>query len=170
MNKVDLFRQRPLEGAYPYLWLDAKHVKVRDHGRVLSKAVVVAYAVHATGVREVIGLDVGEVESGASWTEFLRSLKQRGLDGVRLAISDAHMGLKTASAQVLGCAWQRCTVHFTRDMLMHLRAAPTARRRRRTGQRPSLEQHFCSLLKAWRSLSLMPTQFQGHSRRCTLAL
>ena len=120
-EQVELFRQRPLEGAYPYLWLDAKQVKVRDHGRVVSKAVVVAYAVHESGVREVIGLDVGEVESGAFWVEFLRSLNQRGLDGVRLAVSDQHEGLKGAIARVLGCPWQRCTVHFTRDMVMHCR-------------------------------------------------
>ena len=75
-EQVELFRQRPLEGAYPYLWVDAKQVKVRDHGRVVSKAVVVAYAVHESGVREVIGLDVGEVESGAFWVEFLRSLEE----------------------------------------------------------------------------------------------
>jgi putative transposase len=81
-EQVDAFRNRPLEGSYPYLWLDAKHVKVRDHGRVISKALVVAYAVHHTGMREVIGIDIGEVESGAFWTEFLRSLKKRGLDGV----------------------------------------------------------------------------------------
>jgi putative transposase len=120
-ERVEAFRGRPLEGAYPYLWVDAKHVKVRDHGRVVSKAVVVAYAVHESGVREVIGLDVGEVESGAFWTEFLRSLKQRGFDGVRLAISDQHEGLKAAIARVLSCPWQRCTVHFTRDMVMHCR-------------------------------------------------
>jgi putative transposase len=120
-QQVEAFRQRPLEGAYPYLWLDAKQVKVRDHGRVVSKALVVAYAVHESGVREVIGLDVGEVESGPFWVEFLRSLKKRGLDGVRLAISDQHEGLKAAIARVLGCPWQRCTVHFTRDMVMHCR-------------------------------------------------
>ena len=120
-ERVEAFRQRPLEGAYPYLWVDAKQVKVRDHGRVVSKAVVVAYAVHESGVREVIGLDVGEVESGAFWTEFLRSLKKRGLDGVRLAVSDQHEGLKGAIARVLGCPWQRCTVHFMRDMVMHCR-------------------------------------------------
>ena len=97
------------------------HVKVRDHGRVVSKAVVVAYAVHESGVREVIGLDIGEVESGAFWTEFLRWLKRRGLSGVRLAVSDQHEGLKAAIARVLGCPWQRCTVHFTRDMVMHCR-------------------------------------------------
>jgi len=120
-EQVELFGQRPLEGAYPYLWLDAKQVKVRDHGRVVSKALVVAYAVHETGVREVIGLDVGEVESGAFWVEFLRSLKKRGLAGVRLAVSDDHDGLKAAIARVLGCPWQRCTVHFVTDMLYHCR-------------------------------------------------
>ena len=120
-EQVEAFRQRPLEGAYPYLWLDAKTVKVRDHGRVVSKAIVVAYAVHESGVREVIGLDIGEVESGAFWVEFLRSLKRRGLSGVRLAISDQHEGLKAAIARVLSCPWQRCTVHFTRDMVMHCR-------------------------------------------------
>jgi len=120
-EQVDAFRNRPLEGAYPYLWLDAKHVKVRDQGRVVSKAVVVAYAVHESGVREVIGLDVGEVESGAFWVEFLRGLRKRGLGGVRLAISDQHEGLKQAIARVLACPWQRCTVHFLRDMVMHCR-------------------------------------------------
>ncbi|HEY2142110.1 MAG TPA: IS256 family transposase [Solirubrobacteraceae bacterium] len=120
-EQVELFRQRPLEGAYPYLWLDAKHVKVRDHGRVVSKALVVAYAVHETGLREVIGLDIGEVESGSFWVEFLRGLKKRGLAGVRLAVSDQHEGLKHAIARVLACPWQRCTVHFVRDMLAHCR-------------------------------------------------
>ena len=120
-EQVELFRQRPLEGAYPYLWLDAKHVKVRDQGRVVSKALVVAYAVHESGVREIIGLDIGEVESGSFWVEFLRSLKKRGLTGVRLAASDQHEGLKAAIERVLGCSWQRCTVHFVRDMLAHCR-------------------------------------------------
>jgi putative transposase len=120
-EQVELFRHRPLESAYPYLWLDAKHVKVRDHGRVVSKALVVAYAVHQTGLREVIGLDIGEVESGSFWVEFLRGLKKRGLAGVRLAVSDQHEGLKHAIARVLACPWQRCTVHFVRDMLAHCR-------------------------------------------------
>ncbi|HTX06970.1 MAG TPA: IS256 family transposase [Solirubrobacteraceae bacterium] len=118
---VEAFRTRPLEGAYPYLWLDAKHVKVRDRGRVVSKAVVIAYAVHESGVREVLDLDVGEVESGAFWREFLLRLKRRGLHGVQLVISDAHEGLKAAIARVLACPWQRCTVHFVRDMDQHVR-------------------------------------------------
>ena len=120
-ERVAAFRDRPLEGAYPYLWLDAKYIKVRDRGRVVSKALVVAYAVHEMGIREVIGVDVGEVESGSFWVEFLRGLRRRGLAGVRLAITDQHEGLKQAVARVLGCPWQRCTVHFTRDMVMHCR-------------------------------------------------
>ena len=120
-ERVDAFRNRPLEGSYPYLWLDAKHVKVRDQGRVVSKAVVVAYAVHESGVREVLGLDVGEVETGSFWVEFLRGLKRRGLAGVKLCITDQHEGLKQAVARVLGVPWQRCTVHFARDMGAHVR-------------------------------------------------
>jgi putative transposase len=117
-EQVEAFRHRPLEGAYPYLWLDAKQVKVREYGRVVSKALVIAYAVHETGVREVIGLDVGEVESGAFWTEFLRGLRKRGLAGVQLVISDDHEGLKAAIARVLSCPWQRCTVHYADPLVM----------------------------------------------------
>jgi transposase-like protein len=108
-ERVAAFRERPIEGAYPYLWLDAKQVKVRSDGHVRSKAVVIAYGVHESGRREVIDLDVGEVESGAFWVEFLRGLRARGLADVRLCASDAHEGLKGAIARVLGCPWQRCT-------------------------------------------------------------
>ena len=124
--QVAAFRERPLEGAYPYLWLDAKQEKVRDGGHVRSKTLVIAYGVHETGRREVIGLDVGEIESEAFWREFLRSLRRRGLDGVRLCISDSHEGLKAAIARVLGCPWQRCAVHFVRDMHQHCRPAQRA--------------------------------------------
>jgi len=120
-GRVEAFRERPLEGAFPYLWLDAKHLKVRDRGSVRSKALVIAYAVHETGRREVIGIDLGEVESGSFWVEFLRGLVARGLAGVRLAISDEHQGLKAAIARVLACPWQRCTVHFVRNMHGHCR-------------------------------------------------
>jgi putative transposase len=120
-EQVSAFRERPLEGAYPYLWLDAKHVKVRSGGHVRSKALVIAYGVHESGIREVIGLDLGEVESEAFWVEFLRSLRARGLRGVRLAISDQHEGLKRAIERVLACPWQRCTVHFVRNMHQHCR-------------------------------------------------
>jgi len=120
-EQVEAFRQRPLEGNYPYLWLAAKQVKVRDGGHVRSKALVIAYAVHESGRREVIGLDLGEVESEAFWLEFLRSLRRRGLAGVRLAVSDQHEGLRQAIARVLACPWQRCTVHFVRNMHQHCR-------------------------------------------------
>ena len=118
-EQVRLFRERPLEGAYPYLWLDAKVERVREPGGVRHKALVVAYGVHETGRREVIGIDVGEAETEAFWREFLRSLRARGLAGTQLCVSDAHEGLKGAIAKVLGCPWQRCTVHFLRDMLGH---------------------------------------------------
>ncbi len=120
-QQVSVFRERPLEGAYPYLWLDAKHLKVRAGGHVRSKALVIAYAVHESGIREVIGLDLGEIESEAFWVEFLRSLRARGLQGVRLAVSDQHEGLKHAIERVLACPWQRCTVHFVRNMHQHCR-------------------------------------------------
>jgi transposase-like protein len=118
-EQVAVFRERPLEGAYPYLWLDAKIERVREPGGVRQKALVIAYAVHESGIREVIGLDVGEAETEAFWTEFLFSLKARGLCGVRVCVSDAHLGLRNAIARALGCRWQRCTVHFLRDMLGH---------------------------------------------------
>jgi putative transposase len=122
-EQVELFRQRPLEGSYPYLWLDAKQLKVRDQGHVRSKAAVIAYAVHESGSREIIGLDLGEIESEAFWLEFLRSLKARGLEGVRLVISDHHEGLKSAIARTINAPWQRCTVHFVRNMHQHCRPA-----------------------------------------------
>jgi putative transposase len=120
-EQVEVFRGRPLEGRYPYLFLDGKVEKVRAGGRVVRKCVVIAHGVHESGRREVIALDVGEAETEAFWREFLRSLVARGLVGVQLAVSDAHPGLKAAIAQVLGCPWQRCTVHFLRDCLGHAR-------------------------------------------------
>jgi transposase-like protein len=95
-EQVEIFRERPLEGAYPYLWLDGKIEKVRERGGVRQKCLVIAYAVHETGRREVIGLDVGEAEIESFWREFLRSLRARGLPGVRLCVSDCHEGLKAA--------------------------------------------------------------------------
>jgi len=120
-EQVDAFRNRPLEGSYPYLWLDAKVEKVRDGGRVVRKALVLAYGVHESGYREVIALDVGEAETEAFWRSFLRGLVERGLSGVQLVVSDAHAGLKKAIGQVLGCPWQRCSVHFLRESLGHAR-------------------------------------------------
>ena len=116
-EQVEAFRNRPLEKRYPYLWLDATHLKVREAGRVVSNAVVVAYGLNEDGYREVIGMSVGASENETFWMEFLRSLVERGLSGVQLAISDAHKGLKKAIATVLtGASWQRCTVHFMRNV------------------------------------------------------
>lgn len=118
-EEVERFRGRPLEGAYPYVWIDATYVKCRQDGRVVSMAVVIAVGVKAeTGEREVLGVDVGPSEDGAFWSAFLRSLVARGLCGVRLVISDAHRGLKGAIEKVLvGASWQRCRVHFMRNSL-----------------------------------------------------
>ena len=118
-DQVQAFRGRPLEGAYPYLWLDAKIERVREPGGVRQKALVIAYAVHESGTRRCLGLDVGEAETEAFWAEFLFSLKARWPDGIRLCVSDAHQGLRNAIARVLGCRWQRCSVHFLQDMLGH---------------------------------------------------
>jgi putative transposase len=119
------FGGRPGETGQPRSWHRAPGPpnieKVRAGGRVQRKCVVIAHAVHETGRREIIGLDVGEAETEAFWTEFLRSLVARGLVGVQLAISDAHPGLKAAIARVLGSSWQRCTVHFLRDLRGHWR-------------------------------------------------
>jgi transposase-like protein len=118
-EEVERFRGRPLEGPYPYVWVDATYVKARQDGRVVSVAVVIAVGVNGkTGEREILGLDVGPSEDGAFWTSFLRSLVARGLGGVRLVTSDAHRGLKGAIEAVLqGASWQRCRVHFMRNAL-----------------------------------------------------
>jgi putative transposase len=118
-EEVERFRGRPLEGPYPYVWVDATYLKARQDGRVVSVAVVIAVGVNGhTGEREVLGLDVGPSEEGAFWTSFLRSLVARGLRGVRLVTSDAHRGLKGAIEAVLqGASWQRCRVHFMRNAL-----------------------------------------------------
>jgi transposase-like protein len=117
-GEVDRFRTRRLEGSYPYVWLDATFVKVRQNQRVVSQAIVIAIGVRSSGEREVLGLDVGPSEDGAFWLQFLRSLVARGLTGVQLVISDAHQGLKAAIAAALaGASWQRCRVHFVRNAL-----------------------------------------------------
>lgn len=116
--EVERFRSRPLPESYPYLWLDATFLKVRDQGRVVNQAVVIAIGVTASGVREVLGVEVGPSEDGAFWLRFLRGLVARGLRGVRLVTSDAHEGLRTAISAVLhGASWQRCRVHFLRNAL-----------------------------------------------------
>jgi putative transposase len=118
-DKIGAFLDRPLEGDWPYLWLDATYVKARTGGRIISTAVIVAVAVNSDGRREVLGLDIGPSEAETFWTEFLRKLARRGLRGVKLVISDAHEGLKAAVAKVLRASWQRCRVHFMRNALAY---------------------------------------------------
>ena len=118
-EKVKAFLSRPIEGDWPYLWIDATYVKVRESGRIVSVAVIIAIGVNGDGRREVLGLDIGPSEAEPFWTEFLRKLARRGLRGVKLVISDAHEGIKAAIAKVLHAAWQRCRVHFMRNVLAH---------------------------------------------------
>jgi putative transposase len=118
-ERVHAFLDRPIEGDWPYLWIDATYVKVREAGRIVSVAVIIAIAVNTDGVREVLGMSVGPSEAEPFWTNFLRSLTRRGLRGVKLVISDAHEGLKAAAAKVLKSTWQRCRVHFIRNALAH---------------------------------------------------
>jgi len=118
-ERVQTFLSRPLEGDWPYLWLDATYVKVRQAGRIVSVAVIIAVGVNGDGRREVLGMDIGPSEAETFWTEFLRKLARRGLRGVKLVISDAHEGLKAATAKVLHASWQRCRVHLMRNLLAH---------------------------------------------------
>jgi len=118
-GKIAAFLDRPLEGEWPYVWLDATYVKARRDGHVVSVAVIVAVGVNGDGRREVLGLAIGTSEAETFWTDFLRKLARRGLRGVKLVVSDAHEGLKAAIAKVLNSSWQRCRVHFMRNVLAH---------------------------------------------------
>src|ERR1044072_5527688 len=118
-GKVKAFLDRPIEGDWPYLWIDATYLKVRRGGRIVSVAVIIAVGVNADGRREVLGMEIGTSEAEPIWTEFLRKLTRRGLRGVKLVVSDAHEGLKAAVTKVLSATWQRCRVHFMRNVLAH---------------------------------------------------
>ena len=118
-ERVKAFLTRPIEGDWPYLWIDATYLKVRQNGRIVSVAVIVAVGVNTDGRREVLGLDIGPSEAEPFWVAFLRKLARRGLRGVKLVISDAHEGLKAAIAKILSATWQRCRVHFMRNALAH---------------------------------------------------
>jgi len=118
-ERVQAFLNRPIEGDWPYLWIDATYVKVRASGRIVSVAVIIAVGVNTDGTRELLGLATGPSEAEPFWTEFLRSLSRRGLCGVKLVISDSHVGLKAAMAKVFKATWQRCRVHFMRNALAH---------------------------------------------------
>jgi putative transposase len=118
-EKVKAFLSRPIEGGWPYLWIDATYVKVRQNGRIVSVAVIVAVGVNSDGRREVLGMDIGPSAAETFWSAFLRKLARRGLRGVKLVISDAHEGIKAAVSKVLHATWQRCRVHFMRNVLAH---------------------------------------------------
>ncbi|QCI67739.1 IS256 family transposase [Phreatobacter stygius] len=118
-ERVQAFLDRPIEGDWPYLWIDATYVKVRQAGRIVSVAVIVAVGVNGDGRREVLGMDIGPSEAETFWTAFLRKLARRGLRGVKLVVSDGHEGIKAAVSKVLTASWQRCRVHFMRNALAH---------------------------------------------------
>ncbi len=125
-GRVQTFLNRPIEGDWPYLWIDATYIKVRQNGRIVSVAVIVAVGANADGRREVLGMQVGPSEAETFWTDFLRGLARRGLRGVKLVISDAHEGIKAAVSKVMHATWQRCRVHFMRNVSAH--AGKSARR------------------------------------------
>lgn len=118
-ERVQAFLNRPLEGPYPYVWIDATYLKVHRNDRVVSVAAILAIGVNRDGRREVLGLDVGPSEAATFWTDFLRKLVRRGLSGVELVISDAHEGIKAAVTRVLSTSWQHCRVHFLRNAQAH---------------------------------------------------
>ena len=118
-GKIKAFLERPIEGDWPYVWLDATYVKARRDGRIVSVAVIIAVGVNGDGRREVLGMSIGASEAETFWTDFLRTLTRRGLRGVKLVISDAHEGLKAAITKVLNATWQRCRIHFMRNVLAH---------------------------------------------------
>jgi len=124
--RVKAFLERPIEGDWPYLWIDATYIKVRQNGRIVSVAVIVAVGANADGRREVLGMQVGPSEAETFWTDFLRGLARRGLRGVMLVVSDAHEGIKAAVSKVMNATWQRCRVHFMRNVSAH--AGKSARR------------------------------------------
>jgi putative transposase len=119
-ERVKTFLTRPIEGLWPYLWIDATYVKVREGGRIISVAVIIAVGANADGRREVLGMAVGPSEAEPFWSKFIRSLTERGLRGVKLVISDSHEGLKKAARKVLSATWQRCSVHFMRNALANV--------------------------------------------------
>jgi len=118
-ERMKIFLERPLEGDWPYVWIDATYLKVRQAGRIVSVAVTIAVGMNSDGRREVLGMAIGASEAEIFWTDFLRSLARRGLRGVKLVISDAHEGIKAAVSRVFSATWQRCRVHFARNALAH---------------------------------------------------
>jgi transposase-like protein len=124
--RVDAFLARPIEGEWPYLWIDATYVQVRENGRIVSTAVIIATAVNTDGRREVLGMTTGPSEAEPFWTDFLRSLADRGLRGVKLVVADGHKGLRAAAGKVLHATLQRCRVHWMRNLLGRVPAGQRA--------------------------------------------
>ena len=116
-GRVNAFLDRPIEGEWPYLWIDATYVQVREQGRIVSTAVIIATGVNTDGRREVLGMSTGPSEAEPFWTDFLRSLADRGLRGVKLVVADDHKGLRAAASKVLPATQQRCRVHWMRNLL-----------------------------------------------------
>ena len=119
-ERVQAFLSMPLEGSWPYVWLDATYIKSREAGRIVSKAAIVAMGVNTKGERAILGVGIGASEAEVFWTDFLRSLTDRGLRGVELVIADDHSGLTAAADKVLGSARQRCRVHWMRNMCSYV--------------------------------------------------
>jgi hypothetical protein len=144
-ERVNAFLKRPLSGDWPYLWLDATYLKVREGGRIVSVAAIIAVAVNTDGKREIVGLHIGPSEAEPFWTSFLRDLVRRGLTGVKLVISDAHEGLKAAITRILSATWQRCRVmaHFPGLDIFRQFTRDVARAIIR--QQPRLVQHRCAV-------------------------
>ena len=157
-ERVDAFLDRPLEGEWPYLWLDATYIKVRRSGRIVSVAAIVAVAVNLDGRREVLGIAIQPSEAEVFWDEFLRSLADRGLRGVKLITADEHKGLKAAAAKVLGATIQRCRVHFMRNALCSLQQpSPT-----NGAPRDAIEEKYPHLQRA---ASISPLSPNPHAKR-----
>ena len=125
-ERVNAFLDRPLEGEWPYLWLDATYLKQREGGRIVSVAAIIAVAANTEGKREIVGLHIGPSEAETFWSAFLKTLLRRGLKGVKLVVSDAHEGLKGAITRVMGATWQRCRVHWMRNALAYVPKAQTS--------------------------------------------
>ncbi len=156
--RVKAFLERPIEGDWPYLWMDATYIKVRRDGRIVSVAVIIAVGVNSDGRREVLGMAIGHSEAEVFWTDFLRSLARRGLRGVKLVISDAHEGIKASVTKIFSATWQRCRVHFMRNALAY--AGKSGRRVVSAFVATAFAQDTAEAAKAqWRSVAdqLRPT-------------
>ena len=157
-GRVKAFLERPIEGDWPYLWMDATYIKVRRDGRIVSVAVIIAVGVNSDGRREVLGMAIGHSEAEVFWTDFLRSLARRGLRGVKLVISDAHEGIKASVTKIFSATWQRCRVHFMRNALAY--AGKSGRRVVSAFVATAFAQDTAEAAKAqWRSVAdqLRPT-------------